>query len=46
MRNVHIDYRSPDHGFQTASLLAKDAAMENKMKAPDHCDLAPQQRAG
>lgn len=34
MRNVHVDYRSPDHGFQAASLLAKDAAMENKMKDP------------
>jgi len=26
MRNVQIEYRGPDHGFQAASLLAKDAA--------------------
>lgn len=34
MRNVHIDYSSPDHGFQAASLLAKDAARDNQMKDP------------
>lgn len=34
MRNLHVDYRSPYHGFQAVSLLAKDAAMENKMKDP------------
>lgn len=34
MRNVQIEYRGPDHGFQAASLLAKDAAKENKMKDP------------
>ncbi|MHB1215119.1 MAG: AF1514 family protein [Thiobacillus sp.] len=34
MRNVHVDYHGPDHGFQAASLLAKDAARENQMKDP------------
>jgi hypothetical protein len=34
MRNIHIDYRGSDHGFQAASSLAKDAAKENKMKDP------------
>jgi hypothetical protein len=34
MRNMHIDYRGPDPGFLAASLLAKDAAKENKMKDP------------
>ncbi len=34
MRNVHIDYQGPDHGFLAASLLAKDAARENQMKDP------------
>ena len=34
MRNVHIDYHGPDHGFQAASLLAKDVAKENQMQEP------------
>lgn len=34
MRNVHIDYSGSDHGFQAASLLAKDAAKESQMKDP------------
>ena len=34
MRNVQIEYLGSDHGFQAASLLAKDAAKENKMKDP------------
>ncbi|MGE5319954.1 MAG: AF1514 family protein [Hyphomicrobiaceae bacterium] len=31
---MHIDYRGPDHGFQAAILLAKDAAKESQMKDP------------
>ena len=34
MRNVHIDYSGPDHGFMAASLLAMKAAKENQMKDP------------
>jgi hypothetical protein len=34
MQSVHIDYRGADHGFEAASLLAKDATKENKMKDP------------
>jgi hypothetical protein len=34
MRNVHIDYRGSDHGFQAASHLAKEVAKENKMQDP------------
>lgn len=34
MRNIHIDYRGPDRGFLAASLLAKEAAKENKMQEP------------
>ncbi|MGB9130672.1 MAG: AF1514 family protein [Thiobacillus sp.] len=34
MRNIHIDYHGPDHGFQAASLLAKEAAKESKMMDP------------
>ncbi len=29
MQNVHIDYRSPDRGFEAASHLAKDVAKQN-----------------
>lgn len=34
MRNVHVDYHGPEHGFQAASLLAKAVAKENQMKDP------------
>lgn len=34
MKNIHIDYRGPEHDFQAASMLAKDAAKENQMKEP------------
>ena len=34
MRNIHIDYRGPDQGFQAASLLAKNAAKDDQMKDP------------
>jgi hypothetical protein len=34
MRNVHIDYSGSPPGLQAASLLAIDAAKENKMKDP------------
>lgn len=34
MRNAHIDYHGPDHGFLAASILAKDIAKENQMKDP------------
>jgi hypothetical protein len=34
MRNLHIDYRGSDRSFQAASLLAKNAAMENQIKDP------------
>lgn len=34
MRNVHIDFRGPDHGFQAARRLAQEAAKDNRMKDP------------
>ncbi|MHB0974807.1 MAG: AF1514 family protein [Thiobacillus sp.] len=34
MRNVPIDYHGTDHGFQAASLFAKDAAKANQMTDP------------
>lgn len=34
MQNLHIDYRSPDHGFEAASHLAKDVAKQNRMGDP------------
>jgi hypothetical protein len=34
MRNVHIDYRGDALNFQSASLIAKDTARENKMQDP------------
>lgn len=34
MRNIHIDYHGPDEGFQTASHLARKAAMNSQMQDP------------
>lgn len=34
MRNVHIEYQSEDHTFESASLLAKDVAKQNHMHDP------------
>jgi len=34
MRNVHIDYTESDLNFESASLLAKNFAKENRMRDP------------
>lgn len=34
MRNIHTEYQGEDHGFETASLIAKNVAKENQMLDP------------